>query len=120
VAEEGGRRPTAVSALELQARILIELGRPAEALSLANTGIQMTNDMGARSILWRIRAAKAQALEILGDAEAAAKEHQAATEILYDLARTIPDDALRQGFLTDALVSTIIAGSGTTLKEKGV
>ena len=119
VAEKRGQRPTLVSALEVQLRVLVELERPREVVSLADAGVQIAQEMGSRPMLWRIRAVKAQALEMMGDAEAAAKEYQAAAEIIDELAQTIPDAELRRGFLADALVSTIVAASESSLRKEG-
>jgi hypothetical protein len=74
----------------------------------------MAEGLGYRPLLWRIRAAKAQALETLGDGEAAAQEYRVAAEIVHELAETIPDAELRRGFLADAFVSSIIAASASS------
>jgi len=77
--EERGARPDYVSALEIRARILLELGRAQEALSMADAGLEMAEEMGYLSIMWRLQAARARALEALGsevdkDKDARARE----------------------------------------------
>jgi hypothetical protein len=78
----------------------------------------MAGELGYRPLLWRIRAAKAQALEMLGEMEEAAQEYRVAAEIIRELADTVPDAKLRQGFLADAFVASIIAASGSGTREK--
>jgi hypothetical protein len=119
-AEHGGLRPAYVAALELQLRVQLRLDRPGDVVSLADVGVQMAGELGYRPLLWRIRAAKAQALEMLGEMEAAAQQYRVAAEIIRELADTVPDAELRQGFLSDAFVSSIIAASGSGTREKEV
>ena len=69
-------------------------------------------------MVWRIRAAKAQALGMLGDAEAAAREYEAATAVIQKLADTIPDAELKGGFLSNPLVSSIIDTSSQRFAEQ--
>jgi hypothetical protein len=98
-------------ALELQLGVLLRLGRPGEVLPLADAGIRRAEEIGARPMLWRIRALKAQALAALGQVEAATGEYQAAAAILLPLADEVPDAELRRNYLSSALVSSILAAS---------
>jgi class 3 adenylate cyclase/tetratricopeptide (TPR) repeat protein len=100
-----------LSALELQLGALLRLGRTGEVLPLADAGIRRAEEIGARPMLWRIRALKAQALAALGQVEAATGEYQAAAAILLPLADEVPDAELRRNYLSSALVSSILAAS---------
>lgn len=108
-ARESGCRPNWISASELRLRILLRLGRPGDVISLAEEGLRAAEEIGCRPMVWRIRAAKAQALWALGDADAAAREVDAAAAILHELAGTISDVGLRLDFLSSPLVSSIVA-----------
>jgi hypothetical protein len=90
---------------------LLRLDRPEEALSLAREGIQMAEEMDYLLLLWRLRAAVAQAQAMLGDADAAQREREAAAEIVLGLAEATPHPELRHAFLSDVLVSSILAAS---------
>ena len=118
-AEEDGRRPDHVSALELQSRILLRLDRHKDATALADAGIQMAEEMSYLSMLWRVRAAKAQAIAMLGNNEEASQEYEAAAAVIRKVADTIPNAELKQGFMSSPLVSSIIANSQVSSFEKG-
>jgi hypothetical protein len=62
-------------------------------------------------MVWRLSAAKAQALTRLGHTAEAAQASQAATAVLQQLAETIPDTDLKHGFLSNPLVSSIMAAA---------
>jgi hypothetical protein len=62
-------------------------------------------------MVWRLSAAKAQALTRLGHTAEAAATSQAAAAVIQQLAETIPDAALKHGFLSNPLVSSITAAA---------
>src|SRR5262249_50488445 len=71
-ADQSGYRLAAVSAFEVQGRILLRLNRPADAVSLIEEALRAAEEMHYLPMVWRLRAAKAQALSRLGrTAEAA-------------------------------------------------
>jgi tetratricopeptide (TPR) repeat protein len=104
-----GYKPRLVSAWELQARVFLQLQRPAEALSLSETALQMATEMEYLPMVWRLSATRAQAREALEQAEAADKAWQAAAALIERLAGTISQDELQQGFLSDPLAAFILA-----------
>jgi hypothetical protein len=110
-AEQSGFRPAAVSALEVQLRILLRLNRPAATVALADEALRAAEEMRYLPMVWRIRVAKAQALTRLGNTAEAAQEYQAAAAVIQQLAETIPDAELKHGFLSNSLVSSIMAAS---------
>jgi tetratricopeptide (TPR) repeat protein len=116
-AHANGARPSRAAALELELRALLELNRPAEALPLAEEGLRLATEMSYRPMEWRLHAAKAQALGKLGETDAAAQEYERAAAILRELADTIPDAELRQGFLADPLAASVIKGAGPIKDE---
>ena len=107
-AEESGSRLNYVSALELRLRILLKLDKPGDVVALTDEGIRMAEEMDYLSMLWRVRGAKAQALEMLGDTEAAGHEYDAAAAVILQLADTIPDTELKENFMANPTVSSII------------
>ena len=118
-AEQTGLRPATVSALEVQVRILLCLNRPADAVMLADEALRAAEEMHYLPMVWRISAAKAQALTRLGITAEAAAAYQAAAAIIRQLAETIPDAALKHGFLSQPLVSSIMAAAhARTRSEK--
>ena len=107
-AEEGDRKPSYLSALLLQVWILLKLDPPEEVIPLVDRGIRTAEEMGYRPLLWRLRAAKAQAIEIQGDGELAAQEYAAAAVIVRKLADSIADPQLKQSFMSNASVSLVL------------
>ena len=99
----------AVSALEVQGRILLRLNRPVDAVALADEALRAAEEMHYLPMVWRLSAAKAQALTRLGNTAEAAEAYQAAAAVIRQLAETIPDAALKRGFLSNPLVSSIMA-----------
>ena len=79
-----------------------------EARAVADDGVARADRMGARPLAWRLRAARAAALEALGRGEEAATERHAAAMIVRELAATIEDDALRCRFVAKPEVVAIL------------
>ena len=67
--------------------------------------------MGDLPMVWRIQAAKAQALTRLGDTTGAAQAYETAAAVIRQLAETIPDAALKHGFLLNPLVSSLMTAA---------
>ncbi len=78
---------------------------------LADMGIHVAERMSYLPLIWRLRATKAQALAKLGQNSMATLEYQAAAVVIERLAATIGDAELRQGFLDDLLVVSIMAAA---------
>jgi tetratricopeptide (TPR) repeat protein len=110
-ADQRGFRPAAVSAREVQVRILLCLNRPADAVALADEALRAAEEMHYVPMVWRLSAAKAQALTRLGHTAEAAAASQAAAAVIRQLAETIPEAALTHGFLSNPLVSSIMAAA---------
>jgi tetratricopeptide (TPR) repeat protein len=110
-AEQSGFRPAAVSALEVQVRILLRLHRPADAVALADEALRAVEEMHYVPMVWRLSAAKAQALTRLGHTVEAAAAYQAAAAVIRQIAETIPDAALKHGFLSNPLVASMMAAA---------
>jgi len=117
-AREIGLRPKCVSALELRSRVLLQLNKPKDVLAHADAGVRMAQEMSCVPMIWRLRASKAQALEMLGETDAATQEYEAAAAIIRQLADSIPDAEVKQIFMSNPLVSPIIrAADGRARKE---
>jgi hypothetical protein len=107
-AEARAWKPSYVAALELQLRVLLQLDRPADVISLANRGLEVAEKMEHRPLIWRVRSARAQALAALGDAVAAAQDYKAAAAVVRELADTIGDAQLVRGFLSNPTVAKVL------------
>ena len=117
-AKEIGRRPDYVSALELKLRVLLQMHRPKDCIALSHEGIRMAEEMGYLPMLLRIRSSKAQAFEMFGDTEVAAREYEAAAATIRELADTITEAELRQTFMSNPLVAPIIALSDHNARKR--
>jgi hypothetical protein len=102
-------RPQLVTALEVQARVLLQLQRPEEALFISEMAQAVTEEIDHLPMLWRVSATKASALQVLGQMQAAAQAWQSAAAIIQRLAEQITDRELQQGFLSAAQVTSIFA-----------
>jgi tetratricopeptide (TPR) repeat protein len=105
-------RSEQASAWESRLGALLQLGRPGEVASLADEGIGIAEEMGYLAMTWRLRAAKALALAVLGDEGGAEVEYGAAAAIVRQLAEAIPDAELKENYFLDALVSSVLAAAG--------
>src|SRR5207244_4789947 len=99
---EFGSRPDALLAVELKARALLALGRPAEALVEVDGALPLADELRLASMRWRLRAARARALDALDRSAEAAAERAAVSALLAELAATIDDDDLRRTFVASA------------------
>lgn len=100
-----------VPALELKLRILLGLGSINEALTTADEALHHAQQTDYRPMLWRIHAGRAQARIALGDENGAKDDYHNAAIIVNELAETIPDAELRQGFESSPLVTPILERS---------
>ncbi len=114
-AEEMGRRPEITWARLLEARSLLELQAPAEALEAAEAGAQLADELEHRLSLWRLQAASARALDALGRPKDAATAFQRAAETLLGLVETIDDPRHKRAFIDNPTVAAVLkaAGAGT-------
>jgi len=108
-AERSGNRETWLQSLELKLRVLLALGRNDEALTAADEALHPAEEFDYRSLLWRIRAARAQARMTLGDQDGATEDYRASADMIRKIAETIPDADLRHGFENSALVTPILS-----------
>jgi hypothetical protein len=114
-AGEGDRKPSYLSALLLRVQILLEMERLEDVIPLVNEGIRTAEEMGYRPLLWRLRAAKAQATGLLGDGGISAQEYEAAAVIVRELVDTISHPRLKRSFMSNPSVSSVLdrSWSGT-------
>jgi len=110
-AQASQRWPAHVTALELQARSLRRLGRTSEALAAADEALRLAESLSYVPLTWRVRATRAELLAAQGDATAATQEYAAAAVVIRALAQTLDDPALREEFLADGLVASVIVAS---------
>ncbi len=108
-AKRSGRRNDFLPALELQMRVLLELDRQEEVLLMVDQGIQLAEETGYGTMLWRLLGAKAEALDSIGKQEEAAAQYNLAAEHIQELADTIDDNKLKQGFLAQPHTASVLA-----------
>jgi tetratricopeptide (TPR) repeat protein len=115
--EARGRGRDHAPALEVKARALVNVGQPAEALSLLHEALRRARDLDYRRILWRVQRTRGDVYSALGDADAAAGSYKEAAAVLRALADTIPDAQLQNGFLSNpVVVSTLRAAQSSDLE----
>jgi hypothetical protein len=116
-AEAVGFRLGYLAAAELRLRILLRRDRPEDVMALAAEALPVAQETRSLPMIWRIRASRAQALSLLGtgakrrQGAAAAQEYSAAAAVIHKLAHAIGDPELRQGFMADPRVSSVLAAS---------
>jgi class 3 adenylate cyclase/tetratricopeptide (TPR) repeat protein len=108
---DGGNQYDRVVGMEMKLRALTRLDQAAEAVAVAEDALRIADDGGYLPLVWRLREAKAEALSALGETDAAAWEYQAAARVIRELAESVEDADLRQGFLARARVAVILAAA---------
>jgi tetratricopeptide (TPR) repeat protein len=107
-AERRGWKPTYCCALDLKLRVLLQMGRAGDAISLVDNGIQTADRIEYRPLLWRLRKVKAQAQALLGDSTGSTKEYSAAAGVIHELADGIGDPYLKQAYLSSNSVLSVL------------
>jgi DNA-binding CsgD family transcriptional regulator/Tfp pilus assembly protein PilF len=96
--------PHAVPRLsQLRGQALAGLRRNEEAIAELQGALHVAEAQGRRSMLWRLHADLGNAYRALGRRAESEQEFLAARMIVRQLADTVPDEALREHFLTEAL-----------------
>jgi DNA-binding NarL/FixJ family response regulator len=86
----------------LKAQALVALGQASEAMELLQAAQLVADAQGARPALWRLHAELAALLREQGRVEEADREEAATWQLIYALAATVPDEALRDRFVSAA------------------
>ncbi len=115
--EESGRRPDMASALLLKAQTLMAMEQIEEAVVAAEEGVQLAVEMDYLPVLWRLRGTKAEALKRLGRQKESANEFKGASDSIEELAGNISEEDLRSAFLSNTIVSSILAAAITKSEE---
>jgi class 3 adenylate cyclase len=109
-----GYDPDHVYALDLQTRILLQAGQPMDALVVADRALALAQRIDYRSLVWRVQARRAEALDALGEQVAAALARQAAAGVITELADSVSDLNQRRHFLADAEVAAVPRAGAAT------
>ncbi|MGA2977125.1 MAG: AAA family ATPase [Spirochaetia bacterium] len=99
-----------IHGLLLKMQALAALGKPTDAISVADLAIPIARKMVYLPLLWRLHGLKAQALGQLAKKDMAGKEYGEAAGIIQTLAGSIPDGDSRRTFLSDPRVVQILEG----------
>ena len=78
--------------------IITQASSKDDALKTLDEGILEAQQTTYRSMLWRLYACRSKVRTALGDQNGAEEDNRLAASIIKDLANTIPDQELRQGF----------------------
>ena len=109
--------PQAVPRLShLRGQALVALGRLEEAVAELQGTLHVAAAQGQRPLLWRLHAELGHAYRRLGRREHAAQAFSSARTIIQHLADTVPDGALREHFVQQAL-ATIPAAPALTSRQ---
>src|SRR5262249_15289929 len=92
---------------ELRIRTLLALGRPKDACSAAEAALSVIEPLGWRMLAWRLLAARARALQELGD-KRAVEERRKAVELLTAVAATLRDTSARSRFLSQRAAASLL------------
>ena len=106
-AAEMDLRPRTIAIQEVRSRALRQLGRAEEAIAAVDAVLMLTEELGIRTVLWRLYGSRAAALTALGRHDEAALDREAAAAIVFQMADTIDDEDLKAGFLIDREVAAI-------------
>jgi DNA-binding SARP family transcriptional activator len=87
---------------QLKARALSTLGHREQALALMQEAIESAQAEGERFLLWRLHASLGRLYHSTGRQAEGEAELQKARELVEELANTLPDGELREGFLQQA------------------
>jgi tetratricopeptide (TPR) repeat protein len=117
-AKENGRHPELASALLLKAQSSLATEQFNEAVSAAEEGIELAMELEYLPILWRLRGTRAETLKRLGQEKESAEEFKRASEIIEELAGNISEEDLRNTFLSNPIVTSILAAAKTKSEEK--
>jgi tetratricopeptide (TPR) repeat protein len=110
-AEEQGFASGSLAEQEVQLRILLRLSRWQEAVTLSSGALRLAQEMSALPMVWRVQAARAEALAALGETEEAMRTYVEAAAVIRALSGTIPDSALKKGFLASPRVAAVLAAA---------
>jgi DNA-binding CsgD family transcriptional regulator len=102
--------PHAVPRLSrLRGQALVALGRIGEAVAEFQGALQVAAAQGQRPMQWRLHADLGKAYRVMGRREDAEQEFSSARTIIEQLADTLPNGALRDNFLKQALAEIPVA-----------
>ncbi|MBN1400188.1 MAG: AAA family ATPase [Anaerolineae bacterium] len=87
---------------KLKAEALAPMGRAEEAASLLRVAMENARATKERFLLWRIHASLGRVHSAMNHHLEAQEEFSTARDLIEELAATIPDEALRDGFLQGA------------------
>jgi tetratricopeptide (TPR) repeat protein len=108
-ADANGLRRDRIVALEAELRALAHLGSWTDAARRADAVLEDAQAMGFRAMTWRILGHRARARVNIGDRAGAARDAEAARQILAALAESVPDPELGTCFVADSLAREVLA-----------
>jgi DNA-binding SARP family transcriptional activator/Tfp pilus assembly protein PilF len=84
---------------KLKGEALAAMGHTDKACSLLQLAIENATMTGERFLLWRLHAILGRLYHTIGQQQAAEREYSKARSFIDELAATIPDETLQEGFL---------------------
>lgn len=110
-ARAGDHTADLLAAIELQARALLNLRRPREAVGLLQEGCQLARERRALPTAWTLLALKGRALRDLDDSERGRQALREAAAIVRGVGDSIRDPRERAGFFASASVASTLGES---------
>ena len=102
--------------LKLRGDALAALGRAEDAETALHEALRVATHQGARPLLWRIRVALGRLCQTQSKRAEAEGHFATSREAITSLAGAIPDEAVRQAFLRDAVADMPAAPNLTPLR----
>ncbi len=107
-AKKGNRTADLLDGLELQVRVLLDLGRTNEGLNLVEDACRMAEERHALSMVWRLLALKGRALSNAEDSAGAREALSAAAATVRRVGDSISDPQLKRGFFASPSVASVL------------
>ena len=108
-ADASGLGRDRIVALEAELRALADLGSWTDAARRADAVLVEAEATGFRAMMWRILGHRARARVNIGDRAGAARDAEAARQILAAVAASVPDPELRVCLEADSLAREVLA-----------
>jgi predicted negative regulator of RcsB-dependent stress response len=106
-AQQKGRTPAYLGALEVKARALLQLGRLHQAVAAADEALALADEIRALPMVRRIQEVRGGMLLRLGRKDEAGQAFEAATDAANRLAESISDATLKRQFLASPEIRAI-------------
>ncbi|MDA4121170.1 MAG: AAA family ATPase [Thaumarchaeota archaeon] len=109
-ARAGEHSAQLLAAFELQARALLNIGRPKEALGVLEEGDRLARSMRALPAMWTLLSLRSKALQATGDSERARRSLIDSALIVRQIGETVRGPEERAKFFASPSVAAVLGG----------